>query len=686
MKKTKLFSKILLVFLTAVMMFSSIGCNFNKKGDGADEGRVPTFYGVHDLTATPTDRYMVKDGASDYIVVAPQEQTSYEKTATQEFSYLFTKATGLKLPVIRDDSVEYDPNQKYISIGKTKLLDQAGLVGTREELDRDGYRIVTKGNTIFLYDASIFRGIINAVYGFMEIVFNYDTFSLAAMYIDTNVKDVKLRDFNVIEVPDIRVRIGSNYQILSQNADYDLAMFEYRSKVINTGNDYLMPVKIYWRPEDIADPVKNSSYAGCSTNTAYIMNPTMYPEKKDLWFSIRGNQWCYTARGIPEEFEAMTYEVAQIIIASLKGNANKTQYDAITITQMDGNGAECYCSACEEMNEKYGGHSGAMCIFFNEVGRIVDEWMVQQKDEEAEWHKAYDPGFHILFFAYGWSLEPPTKKLDDGTIVPIDDDVVLRPNVGTYLAYNLCGSDLTDEDSLGVYYWKSWHLLSSFNAFWDYAGNFQAGAYPYFPKNFNSDYFSFVARENPEYMYINMIQSKNGQIAFYDVAHYLYAKLRWNASLNEEELVRKYFYGVYVYEDIVEAMMGLYYEMKSYYAIISKSLNVDINESTTITNKDYPQPVLQSWLDQVNHAGDLLEQRKDEMEKAEYERILRYVETEAITSQYMLIDLYESNLPAHIRQNMLNRMYRCINKYNMDISCGYPGKMGPILESKGAQL
>ena len=107
MKKTKLFSKILLVFLTAVMMFSSIGCNFNKKDDGADEGRVPTFYGVHDLTATPTDRYMVKDGASDYIVVAPQEQTSYEKTATQEFSYLFTKATGLKLPVIRDDSVEY---------------------------------------------------------------------------------------------------------------------------------------------------------------------------------------------------------------------------------------------------------------------------------------------------------------------------------------------------------------------------------------------------------------------------------------------------------------------------------------------------------------------------------------------------------------------------------------------------
>lgn len=685
MKKTKLFSKILLLLLATVMMFSSIACNANDKDGEVDEGRIPTFYGIHDFTAPPTDRYIVKDGSTDYIVVTPQEQTSYEKTATQEFTHLFAKATGLKLPVIRDENVEFDSNQKYISIGKTKLLDQAGLVGTPEDLDRDGYRIVTKGNTIFLYDASIFRGIVNAVYGFMEIVFNYDTFSLAAMYIDTNVKDVKLRDFNVVEVPDIRVRVGSRYQTHSMNADYDLSMFEYRAKVIETGDDYLMPVKIYWRPEDIADPVKNSAYAGCSTNTSYIMNPTMYPEKKDLWFSIRGNQWCYTARGIEEEWKEMTYEVAQKVIASLKYNANKPQYDCITITQMDGNGAECYCQACEEANEKYGGHAGAMCIFFNEVGRIVDEWMVQQKDEDAEWHKAYEPNFHILFFAYGWSIEPPTKKLEDGTIVPIGDEVVLRPNVGTYLALTLARYDVSDKDCLGVYYWEAWHTISSFNAFWDYAGNFQSGAYPHFLDSFNSDYFSYVARDNPEYMYINMIQSTNGQIAFYDVTHYILAKLRWNASLNEEELVKKYFYGVYVYKDVAEAMMNLYYEIRSYYAIISKNLNVDINESTTITNKDYPQPILQSWLNQVNHAGELLEKYKD-LDKVEYERISRYIETEAISPQYMLIDLYESNLPAHIKQGMLNRMYRCIVKYDMNISCGYPGAMKGILEKKGAEL
>lgn len=633
----------------------------------------PKYNGTHVMTADKTDKYIVKDGASDYKVVVPLNQTSFEKTATQEFSYLFKKATNISLPVIRDEGLIHDRSNKFISIGNTSLLEQVDLKGGYDVLDYDGCKIVTVGESVFIIGGSE-RGIIYGVYDFMNILFNFENFSIDAMYIDRNVSDVRLRNFNVTDIPDFKYRAGNNYQIKAQSSDYDVTMFQHRERVSGQRFDRFIPVKKYWRPEDIADPVKDSDYANVSTNTNSIMNPSMYPDKAQIWFSNRGNQWCYTARGIESEWKEMTYNVAQIVIASFKKSTDPIK-NTITITQEDGTGAQCACKACSAGVEKYGGHAGDMCIFFNEVGRIVDEWMVAQKEEDAEFHYAYREDYHIIFFAYGWSLDPPTKKDADGNIVPIDEKVVLRNNLGTYLAFKLSSTDiLSNPDANNCYIFDSWSVISPYNVFWDYQANFQNAIYPYYPDYMNSTYYNWVAVRNDMFMFNELPGHINGVPAFYDVNIHVNMRMKWDVSLDINQLIDDYFKGVYIYDDVAETMKSLYWEMRAYYKMISAKLIVDINESTSVGNKEYPEAIVKGWLNQINKARDLAQKYKA-TDKEAYAQMTRYIETEALTPLWMLLDMYGKGLPPHQYSEHVQRIKNTLDTYGMTISLGYAGQL-----------
>ena len=113
MKKSKLFTKILLVFLSLTMSLSAFACD-NSGNEQERSSQIPKYNGTHVMTADKTDKYIVKDGASEYKVVVPLNQTGFEKTAVQEFSYLFKKATNISLPIIRDEGLIHDRNNKYI--------------------------------------------------------------------------------------------------------------------------------------------------------------------------------------------------------------------------------------------------------------------------------------------------------------------------------------------------------------------------------------------------------------------------------------------------------------------------------------------------------------------------------------------------------------------------------------------
>ncbi len=177
--------------------------------------------GIHDYTNTDsTTDWLVKDGMTSYVLYLPSAQSDQMKIAREEFELLFEDATGIKILSVTD-AVEASETGKYISFGENALFDSINLNPGDEgydaskhisdteydkvALDVDGLRIITKGDDIFLLGGSDF-GVVNAVYTFMTLHFNFEYYYRNCITIDENVTDEPLKIFNVKDVPDISRR------------------------------------------------------------------------------------------------------------------------------------------------------------------------------------------------------------------------------------------------------------------------------------------------------------------------------------------------------------------------------------------------------------------------------------------------------------------------------------------------
>ena len=122
--------KIIILILTTVFLFSlciaPISCD--KKQVESEEGqqRYTWDKGVHDFTAPERQNdYIVKDGATDYVLVVPAKANDKIELAVDEFKVLFKRATNIEIPTIRDNSgdpILTNDNAKRISIGETSLI------------------------------------------------------------------------------------------------------------------------------------------------------------------------------------------------------------------------------------------------------------------------------------------------------------------------------------------------------------------------------------------------------------------------------------------------------------------------------------------------------------------------------------------------------------------------------------
>ena len=72
----KLFTSIMSLTMASLLTFGATGCttSSNNGGDAVTEiikqDRV-SYYGTHEQSAVDTDKYLVKNGVCDYVVVLP---------------------------------------------------------------------------------------------------------------------------------------------------------------------------------------------------------------------------------------------------------------------------------------------------------------------------------------------------------------------------------------------------------------------------------------------------------------------------------------------------------------------------------------------------------------------------------------------------------------------------------------
>ncbi len=248
--------------------------------------------------------------------------------------------------------------------------------------------------------------------------------------------------------------------------------------------------------------------------------------------------------------ESMDVSVVKIVIEEMKKDI-LSHPDCVyfSLTQEDGN--EYFDDAHNQELEKKYKRSGILIRFCNVVAREIHAWA------EKELHR----NVRLVTFAYDYASEAPVKE-ENGAIVPIDSTVVADSSLTIQLALfsNAIYTYFSPkQDPAILKAMREWKAIAKSFWFWGYDIDF-ANYYAYF------DTFHH-AKENIQgfldygidYLLIQGCHDakRNWQC---DARSYVYDRLMWDLSLDQEQLLSEYLHAYYgPAGDCVERFIKLFH-------------------------------------------------------------------------------------------------------------------------------
>ncbi len=556
----KKYSKSIICIMMALVASSSVfavGCNKESYEDpnASRQLRYRTYEGTHIYTSpdVETEDYLVKDGKSDYVVVLPESSSTFEKKAKDEFLLLFKKATGVTLSTRTDSEVA--EGTKFISIGETKQWESLNVTQEElQELTADGCRIVTEDNNVYIYggDTGYWekrQGVLYAVYTFMEIYFNFDYYYRNCISLDTGITELKLKNFDVWDIPDItgRPTHGSDdnttlSQLRWYEAEAGLTLQDISNRLYRSrSEDYSLLMTTFTTFGDYT-----SASAGMH-NTSELVSPKS-EGVNPKWFSDAGDQLCYTAHGDEEAYNDLVEYICKKFVMSMK-YYNPTDYPTryyLPIMQED-NLAFCNCEACLAFNgANNDAVSAGMVRLCNDAITLIREW---QDDPTHEVYPYRRDNLKIVFFVYNTSERPPTYwDEEQQKYIPTSPEAT--PN--EYVVGWLCPHWSYINDIYNPYndtrrqYMDAWGDLLEETWYWFYSADYKYDAYFREAYNIlNNNAFQWMASMNSHHSYDNISAGGSDPTAFRQLELYLWHKLSWDSTLDTNMLYDKFFNAMY---------------------------------------------------------------------------------------------------------------------------------------------
>ena len=657
MKKIYRILALSLSMLSLGTMLGFSSCK-KKKGETSNEKNQYVYDGTHIYTAPDTDEWLVQNGKTEYKLVLPATYQSSIRIARTEFIDLFKDATGIALNVVTDDKVQNAADGKYISLGRTKLLSDSGIVMDKETLTADGHKIVTKDDDIYLCGGED-EGTVFSVYTFMRLTFNYETYYYDCMEIE-KTSEKKLKAYDVTDIPDFKYRAHSSDVTMYESADYDENMFAWRLNYYGkegTRGYWWMPVH-----NDTTDFTKGAK--GASTNVDHWFPTSMYEAEHPGWFSdrksTRGQQLCFTARGNPEEYQLMLQTAFDKVIAHLKYYTpdKYPQYKVMTMTHMD-NRDYCTCSRCSELSAYYGDSQAALqALFMNDLAEMVDAELEAHKGEL--WARE---DFKLLFFAYNHNFVPPARyDAETQTYVPIDDEVILHDRVIAWFCRDANGQGVFDEDANTalVATLAGWAAVADNIYYWNYGTSFRNYMLPLDSFQFStSKMFAYFCNQSDEFWFTQLQDGNNvgGNTAWHNLKVYLEAKLAWDTSLNQEELISNWMNAMF--KDAAPTMNRLFQSVRSF------QQHILIGEHELVSHGDgspeslivdyWPVGTLRGWIENTDKAITEIERFKV-LDPELYNRLRKHIEIETISPLYIMLELQGDNISKEERAKYVERV------------------------------
>ena len=637
----KIFTAALSLLLALSFLFAA-GCSENEGQTGEDPAGDETTIaygdaaltvedsslysgGVHDLSMTVrSGEYLVQNGQTEYEIVYPAAATDRENTAVAELQTYFHAATGIMPDAISDAEAVWSADAKYISVGATSLVTEAGVTVDAAVLGQSGVRIVTEGDSIFLTGTADY-GTLYAVYEFLGFVFDWEVFSDNVITYHTDVKEVPLWDYNVTDVPDFEFNVAS-HQYIRENADLRnrFRMIQLQDQAFGY-TDNIYHNSLEWLPQ--------SKYQA---------------EHKEWYSTYTGSNanLCYYAQGDAVEYAAMVEEVARLMEERVQANLGKIYISfGIQDTQ-----TLCGCATCNQKMEEYNGSQAAgVILFLNDVWEIFEEWF---NGEGAQ----YYCGQKILFFAYHATNIPPVtynEATGEYEALPIDAD---DPSAGVFTCENIVPwfaetngdytySLLENETVNGTIAenLRGWSAISDEILFWTYGTNFSEYLTPYYSFEGFQPTYQFAAEEGVRTLYAQHQTNNTNSTGWERLKGYLNYKLGWNVNYNVNELIDRFFENYFgpaasEMQDMFEEYRVVgHLQRENGYAVRRSIFH------SPFQAKYWPRSVLADWMDNIDAALAAIAPLA-ETDSDLYDAYYTNITTERVFPYYLMVNIYSSSL------------------------------------------
>lgn len=434
---------------------------------------------------------LFSNGRSDYQIVISEKASISEKTAANELQQYLAKISGVELSITKN----LNASGPKIFVGYNQKVGE--MIGTRKiPADYEGFTYRCVGKNLLIYGGSQ-RGTMYGVFRFLEQQLGVRWYTPQITKVPQQRKWTFGADLKCSESPAIGYRY-SNYYCTSKSPAWS-AHNEENMKWTPTENEY-GNIAAYWNAHTMGQLVPAGEF--------FKDHPEYFALRDGK--RVANGQLCLTN---PAVLELCKQRLLQKM-RDLPG------YMIYSLSQND-NEQYCECPKCKAIEDQYGGHSGLILWFVNQV---------------ADAAKAEFPQKYVGTFAYVYTRKPPVG------IVPRSNVVIRLCSIESCFAHPLTAGCPQNQGFMQDL--EGWSKIAPHLFIWDYVVDYAQYIAPW--PNFQvlgpniqtfRDNHAIGVFEEAQY------QSAGGE--FDEMKSWVLMKLLWNPQQDVNALVKDFIYGVY---------------------------------------------------------------------------------------------------------------------------------------------
>ncbi len=604
--------------LAAIMLFSCLLCACNPKEEITESP----------LKTKLTDKFLVQQGASNYVLVLPNYAMKYETFAAEELAYFVEQATGCKLETVTETTVP--EGKKYISLGKTNQFMAAFPEETLAEVDgtMSSYLIASKDDNIYIAGSDDHRGqaVLWGVYDILTDLIGYTYYHNDEIYYVESA-DVNLWQYerNVV-VPSFDMRTHSTAYIYAFPNDTHGTRLRYINFSRGLEWDPMTvghsQVYIFLAPRD---QDQNGVRYGDS-HPEWFLDPTAPGVAKNE------NQLCWTAGGDPESLDLMQTVIAEKMLHYVQMDAEATFF---MLGQQDTEYV-CQCAGCTAALSEWGGSAcGLQIDFVNGVIEKTEALIAQQA-----------PGREVLYaiYAYKPTETPPVKTDANGNYVPYSDRIIPHEKMRVFFAPVRLNFGFPFNSPHNADAYKNllgWDAVCTDEQLMVYT--YDLNIHQYFVNFYNlgtiASHMQDYEKAGVSYMLSQGISDANAT-CFDELRAYCISRLMWDTSLNTQELAADFI--DHYYKDAADAMQTLFdmiVEQNAWY-LAAEDPGSGVATGLTYNTTCYPRAFVEKMDAQIFAALDAIA-HLESTDAEQYELLKARIMKEYISNIYLKMVLYK---------------------------------------------